>query len=144
VTTVRSSLRSIGAATAVAALLVAGSPAGSIRDGIAAADEIPILGQALTMGTVTSGPPAVVTVHGVQRVDNATIVYWSLGIPEGSQAEFAASYFGPSTLSFTGEANGCQPVGRDADRRGRWSHLPPDGTDRQVQDLRVRPVHHHD
>ena len=70
-TTVRSTLRSIGAATAVAALLVAGSPAASGT--AAAADEIPILGQALTMGTVTSGPPAVVTVHGVQRVDNATI-----------------------------------------------------------------------
>jgi len=106
VTTVRSSLRSIGAATAVAALLLVGMPAGSSAAGTSAADEVPILGQALTMGTVTSGPPAVVTVHGVQRVDNATIVYWSLGIPEGSQAEFAASYFGPSTLSFRSKRTG--------------------------------------
>ena len=105
-TTVRSSLRSIGAATAVGALLLVGMPAGSSAAGTSAADEVPILGQALTMGTVTSGPPAVVTVHGVQRVDNATIVYWSLGIPEGSQAEFAASYFGPSTLLFRSKRTG--------------------------------------
>jgi hypothetical protein len=81
VTTIRSSLRSIGAATAMGAVLLVGMPAGSSAAGTSAADEVPILGQAFTMGTVQSGPPAVVTVHGVRRVEGATILYWSLGVP---------------------------------------------------------------
>ncbi len=99
-TTIRPSLRSIGAATAVGAVLLVGMPAGSSAAGTSAADEVPILGQAFTMGTVQSGPPAVVTVHGVRRVEGATIVYWSLGVPSGSPADNAMSFLGPATSSF--------------------------------------------
>lgn len=62
--------------------------------------EIPILGQANTLGTADGGPPAVVTVHRVARTEGATIVYWSLGVPEGSKGEFGSSFLGPSTTSF--------------------------------------------
>ena len=96
--TVRAALRRVGAATAAGALLAAGLS--STSGAATTADDVPILGQALTQGTVESGPPAVITVHGVRRVEGATIVYWSLGIPEGTEAKFAASYLGPSTLSF--------------------------------------------
>lgn len=96
--TVRAALRRVGAATAAGALFAAASPSASSAG--SAAEDIPILGQALTQGVVESGPPAVITVHGVRRVEDATIVYWSLGIPQDTEAEFAASYLGPSTLSF--------------------------------------------
>ncbi|GAA4394703.1 hypothetical protein GCM10023153_16030 [Ornithinibacter aureus] len=99
-TTIRSSLRSIGAATAVGAVLLVGMPAGSSAAGTSAADEVPILGQAFTMGTVQSGPPAVVTVHGVRRVEGATILYWSLGVPVDSPVDNELSFLGPATSSF--------------------------------------------
>lgn len=105
--TVRSTLRTIGAATAAGALLAAASPsASSASAASSAADDIPILGQAMTQGIVESGPPAVITVHGVRRVEGATIVYWSLGIPQDTAATFSSSYLGPSTVSF-----GAQPTG---------------------------------
>ena len=53
-TTIRSSLRSIGAATAVGAVLLVGMPAGSSAAGTSAADEVPILGQAFTMAALVA------------------------------------------------------------------------------------------
>lgn len=52
------------------------------------------------MGTEKTGPPAVVTVHGVRRVEKATILYWSLGVPADSPVDNAMSFLGPSTSSF--------------------------------------------
>lgn len=66
----------------------------------AADDQIPIKGQAFSLGIAASGPPAVVTVHGVRRVDQATIVYWSLGLPEGADGGNGLRYLGPATTSF--------------------------------------------
>ena len=59
-----------------------------------------------TLGTVTvrpyqsaENPPAVLAVHGVQRVDGATVVYWSAGYADGGAASWRwreASVCGPS------------------------------------------------
>jgi outer membrane protein OmpA-like peptidoglycan-associated protein len=128
VSTVRAALRTLGAATAAGALLAATPTSASVA--VSAADDIPILGQAMTQGIVESGPPAVITVHGVRRVENATILYWSLGIPQGSEAEFAASYLGPASLSFgprrTGAAQGDVAL-TDGDAGLTYRPLQPTG-----------------
>ena len=98
--TVRAALRRLGAATAAGALLAAASPSPSAAAATATADDVPILGQAFTMGTEKAGPPAVVTVHGVRRIEGATILYWSLGVPADSTVGNAMSFLGPSTSSF--------------------------------------------
>ena len=107
--TVREVLRRLGAAAAVGALLAPAS-ASAATAATPAADDIPILGQAFTLGTVEAGPPAVVTVHGVRRVEGATILYWSLGVPADSPMKNAMSFLGASTSSFwqgnVGPANG--------------------------------------
>lgn len=95
--TVRAALRRLGAATAAGALLAAVPSATATAS---AADDVPILGQAFTMGTEKAGPPAVVTVHGVRRVEGATILYWSLGIPADSPAANGLRFLGPETSSF--------------------------------------------
>lgn len=97
--TIRVALRRLGAATAAGALLAAASPAAS-APAATAADDIPILGQAFTLGTVKAGPPAVVTVHGVRRTEGATILYWSLGVPADSPVDNPMSFLGPETSSF--------------------------------------------
>lgn len=88
------------------ALLVAAPASGAVT--AAAADDVPILGQAFTMGTVGSGEPAVFSVHGVRRVDGATIVYWSLALHDevdpsggarfgGGWKTFSDKNLGPNT-----------------------------------------------
>ena len=98
--TIRLALRSFGAATAAGALLAAGLPSAPASAAAPAADDIPILGQAFTLGTEEVGPPAVVTVHGVRRIEGATILYWSLGVPADSPVGNPMSFLGPSTSSF--------------------------------------------
>lgn len=67
------------AAVAGACLLTAPSRA----DGGA----VPVLGQSLSRGTIGSqAPEAVLTVHGVQRIDHGTVVYFSAGFPAGTEA----------------------------------------------------------
>ena len=85
--TIRVAVRRLGAATAAGALLAAGSPSPAASATTSAADDVPILGQAFTLGIVKSGPPAVVTVHGVRRTEGATILYWSLGVPTDRSEE---------------------------------------------------------
>ncbi|MGY5317933.1 OmpA family protein [Neomicrococcus lactis] len=65
-----------------------------------AQEEIPIKGQSFGLGTVESGSPAVFTVHGVRRTDKATIVYWSLGLPQDAAGDNAMNYLGPSTTTY--------------------------------------------
>ena len=98
--TIRVAVRRLGAATAAGALLAAGSPSPAASATTSAADDVPILGQAFTLGIVKSGPPAVVTVHGVRRTEGATILYWSLGVPTDSPVDNAMSFLGPATSSF--------------------------------------------
>lgn len=89
-------LGALAAASAVA-LIATAAPSGFA----AAQDDIPIKGQALTMGTATQGDPAVVTVHGVRRTDKATIVYWSLGVPANAPTSGRGlTYMGTSTTAF--------------------------------------------
>lgn len=97
--TIRVAMRRLGAATAAGALLATGLPSAS-APAATTAEDIPILGQAFTLGTVKAGPPAVVTVHGVRRIEGATILYWSLGVPADSPMDNAMSFLGPETSSF--------------------------------------------
>ena len=76
--TFRAVARALGGLTA-AGVLAALSVAPAVAD-----DGLPVLGQALTMGIEETGEPAVVSVHGVRRVEGATIVYWSIGAPAGT------------------------------------------------------------
>lgn len=78
----RASARALMTGVAAAALIV-GVAAAAPSDEI----EVPIEGQVLTGGTQPKGAPGVITVHGVRRVDNATVVYWSLGRPAGNQSD---------------------------------------------------------
>ena len=87
--TVRAALRRVGAATATGALLAAGSPSATAAPA-AGVDEIPILGQAFTMGLAQDGAPAVISVHGVRRVEGATILYWSVANPPGTNPRSTA------------------------------------------------------
>lgn len=49
-----------------------------------ASDEIPVHAQAQVLGVLDEGTPLVLSVHGVQRVDGAALVYYSAAWPEGS------------------------------------------------------------
>lgn len=49
-------------------------------------DTLPILGQLALKGNRASGDAAVLTLHGVRRVEGGTVVYYSLGIPSGGDA----------------------------------------------------------
>lgn len=71
-----------------------------------AADDLPILGQAYAApepGTSTATNEALITVHGVRRVEGATMVYWSVGwTPEsagGDDLRLLESFGNQSTLS---------------------------------------------
>lgn len=69
-----------------------------------------------TLGTVTvrpyqtaSNPPVVLALHGVQRVDGATVVYWSVGSEEegaidgpGGLSELAAEQVGAAYVNTAG------------------------------------------
>lgn len=90
---VRASLRAMGAAVAATALTA------SVTPSALAVDDVPILGQAFTVGISTSDVPGVVTVHGVRRVEGATIVYWSIGAPPGT-TEMASPMLGTLATTF--------------------------------------------
>ncbi|GGL39619.1 OmpA family protein [Phycicoccus endophyticus] len=90
------SLAGLAASATLVALSVPAAGAASPGD-----LEVPVQGQALTLGTASGGAPAVITVHRVARVEDATVVYWSMALPEGAAAEGGA-YLGPSTTSFFG------------------------------------------
>lgn len=48
-------------------------------------DAVPVLGQSLSRSTLGSAAPeAVITVHGVRRIDQGTVVYFSAGFPAGA------------------------------------------------------------
>ena len=119
-----------GTATAVGALLATASASGAAA--APSADDIPILGQAFTLGVVKAGPPAVVTVHGVRRIEGATILYWSLGVPTDSPASHGSSFLGPVSTAFYNQPIG--PATGDAalTDRGRAQDLPATGPHREV------------
>lgn len=82
----------VGAVSALAAPIVT-APVSAVRSAPAlatAADPgdipgVPVYAQMLTTGVRTDGSPAVISAHGVQRVPGGTIVYYSVGFPEGAQ-----------------------------------------------------------
>lgn len=90
----RFSLLAVAAATGIAVSVPSVSAAPT-------AEDVPVQGQALTMGTVTTGPPTVVTVHGVRRLETSTIVYWSLAVPEGAPDPSGFTVLGTSSTSFS-------------------------------------------
>ena len=66
-------------------------------------DDVPIAGQALTMGGRVSGDPAVLSVHGVRRVEGGSIVYYSLAFPEDGDLGVAEkSLFAPLAINSAG------------------------------------------
>jgi outer membrane protein OmpA-like peptidoglycan-associated protein len=96
----------------VLAALIVGGGAGFPGPAAAAGEpvtvgsvQVPVLGQvtglALTDGTADRY--GVFTVHGVRRVNGATVLYFSLGIPAGS-AGASQGAFNPSTATDPGEA----------------------------------------
>lgn len=96
-------MRGLGANTravmtaVAAAALVLGTAGAAPSDEI----EVPIKGQVLTGGTQPEGAPAVLTIHGVRRMDNATIVYWSVAKPEGNTStQTGEGFLGADTTAF--------------------------------------------
>lgn len=54
---------------------------------------VPVLARTLVASsTQDAPPPAVLSVHGVRRVEGAAVVYFSMGIPESSQAPARANF----------------------------------------------------
>lgn len=45
---------------------------------------VPLYGQMSSVGVNPTGSPSVISVHGVHRVEGGTIVYYSIGFPEGA------------------------------------------------------------
>lgn len=81
----------VGAAC-VAAFLLSGL---AVAAPAHAEDELPILGQAATTSnedTAETTLDAVISVHGVRRVDGATMVYWSAGFTPGSTPGSSGGY----------------------------------------------------
>lgn len=75
----------------------------SAMAGLEAAADIPVLAQAVSLGTRDAGTPIVVSIHGVQRVEGGTIVYLSLGWPlnaEDANPYMASRSLGGSTYYF--------------------------------------------
>lgn len=73
--------------------VAAPSPSGSANDvgaGLPSVPGVPVLARTW-IGNTTDGKSAVLTVHGVRRVKDATVVYYSMGIPQGSPQ--ASPYF---------------------------------------------------
>lgn len=91
-----------GGACAIALTLSGVAAAGSAQ----AEGEVPLLGQRLVQSerdTADTTMEALITVHGVRRVDGAMMVYWSIGwTPEsagGSKLDLMESFGSQSTLS---------------------------------------------
>lgn len=91
-----------GGACAIALTLSGVAGAGSAQ----AEGEVPLLGQRLVVSdrdTADTTLEALITVHGVRRVEGATMVYWSIGwTPEstgGSKLDLLESFGNQSTLS---------------------------------------------
>lgn len=61
----------------------------------AGSEQVPLLGRAVVQDYDKDDPSqAVVGVNGVRRVGNATVVYWSVGTPEGWPSAKVAGWFG--------------------------------------------------
>ena len=74
-----------------AALACAAVPPGPRRAPLPTVPEVPVLGQAW-MGNASDPRLAVLTVHGVRRVDGATALYYSLGLRAEDQTGGAAFF----------------------------------------------------
>ncbi|MBR7744879.1 OmpA family protein [Phycicoccus sp. BSK3Z-2] len=97
------SVLAAGAAAVLAAVVVA--PASRAAD---PGDlEIPVRGQVVTLGSQRGGTPGVVTVHRVARTEDATVVYWSFGVPEGAEGG-NGNPLGGSTTAFYDSLTGPQ------------------------------------
>ncbi|HET7489140.1 MAG TPA: OmpA family protein [Acidimicrobiales bacterium] len=73
------------AAALVATLLVAALPAGAAPAGVAGTKRVPVAGTfEVNPTTRNSFPVARGAVQAVRRVPGGTVLYWSLGFPEGS------------------------------------------------------------
>ncbi|PWJ26417.1 outer membrane protein OmpA-like peptidoglycan-associated protein [Branchiibius hedensis] len=76
------------ATTALAVVASAGAIAGGLPPVSASATDdttIPVLGQTVSRSTIDpKAPEAVITVHGVRRIQGGTAVYFSVGFPAGT------------------------------------------------------------
>lgn len=88
------------AAAAVCAMALTAIPAQAVparsADALPTVEGVPVLAQTW-IGGPSGTPEAVLTVHGVRRVDGGTVLYYSMGIPEGTDVTstaFFSSYGG--------------------------------------------------
>lgn len=74
---------------------------------------VPILAQTMAWAATSSKPPqAVMTVHGVRRLEDVSVVYFSMGIPESSPApesSYFSAYF-PGFLNVLSQEPGASGV----------------------------------
>lgn len=89
-------MKTLAAAVAAAAAIAAAVPAvAATAPSLPTVPGVPVLGQAY-IGNVTDGRLAVLTVHGLRRVDGATVLYYSMGLrpqdQSGDRSPFFASY----------------------------------------------------
>ncbi|WP_322095796.1 OmpA family protein [Phycicoccus flavus] len=79
-------MKTLAAAVVAAAALSLGAPAhADTAAPLPTVEGVPVLGQAL-IGNVTDDRLAVLTVHGVRRVEGATVLYYSLGLRPEDQS----------------------------------------------------------
>lgn len=134
------------ALAAAAALLV---PVGSAlaQDGGNDPEQIPgvpVHGQFLVTGINDAGSPAVLTLHGVHRVDGGTIVYYSIGLPEGADLDGQPAnqaLWGALGGNLHKYQQGLEGVGAHCDvavidQVGGWMYAPfPDANGRPAGEL---------
>lgn len=118
-----------------AVVIAATATAGWVAVPAQAADEgsVPVLGQALSRGTIDpQSPEAVITVHGVRRIQSGTVVYFSAGFPAGTKNATSLNL----ALALGDQFNKYAPTGRPEvrdqttgmvaaiDQRGRKIYSP--------------------
>lgn len=105
----RAILSSMPASVAVIATLVSASPSAAAQS--AAVDTaFPVVGQQWVMGTRDAGTPAVVSLHAVRRTSGPTVVYYSIGLPQGSDLGGKESPWFALSASMGGSINTYSPV----------------------------------
>ncbi|MFW5473247.1 OmpA family protein [Knoellia sp. CPCC 206450] len=85
--------RVAAAAVAVLATVGAASTADAEPTPMREVEGVPVLARTLVASSIQNAPPpAVLSVHGVRRVEGAAVVYFSMGIPESSQAPARSNF----------------------------------------------------
>lgn len=80
--------RRLGPIAALALALVPGGPGAASLPVVEGTDNVPVLATfEVHQSRRNTSPTARGAIHGVRRVAGATVLYWSLGYPEGSRSE---------------------------------------------------------